>query len=78
MYGPIAELESAVELDGGNPWAQYNLGAALEQLNDLKGALRSFERAADLEPRQAFYAQERDRLRQVFLEAENARAPGVL
>src|SRR3989475_13195123 len=45
-----AQFKSVVELDPGRTTAWYYLGEALNNVDDLAGALTAFERAAELEP----------------------------
>jgi superkiller protein 3 len=46
----VAEYRKAVELDPKNADARFNLGIALETINDLEGARDAFEKLLELEP----------------------------
>ncbi len=45
----VEEYRKAVELDPRNADARYNLGIALETINDLEGAREAFEQLLELD-----------------------------
>ncbi len=58
----VAEYRRAVELDPKNTDALFNLGIALETINDLEGAREAFEKLLELDPEYKGAQEHYDRL----------------
>ncbi|HBE73583.1 MAG TPA: hypothetical protein DDW31_05805 [candidate division Zixibacteria bacterium] len=58
----VEEYRQAVELDPRNTDARYNLGIALETINDLEGARDTFEKLLELDPEYKGAQEHYDRL----------------
>lgn len=46
----VEEYRKAVDMDPRNADARYNLGIALETINDLEGAREAFEQVLEIDP----------------------------
>lgn len=58
----VLEYRRAVELDPKNCDAYYNLGIALETMNDLEGAREAFEKLLEIDPEYKGALEHYDRL----------------
>lgn len=58
----VEEYRKAVALDPKNLDARYNLGVALETINDLEGAREAFEKLLELDPNYKGAQEHYDRL----------------
>ena len=50
----LVAANRAVELEGENPWAHYQLGQVLSRQQDFGGAATAFERATEIDPGNAY------------------------